>query len=103
MFSNVINPIDKKDDYEFPVLFVFIECVACLTACHIATGFRIDVSIWCQCLIPLSDAEQPTITCPIGFATVFIFSVVSDTHTTVKRIWIELSIYGGTLNIIDSL
>lgn len=93
---------------------LFVECGASVVvvfwmACHMATGFRSDDSIWIQCLDPLSDVWQPTITWPMGFALLIVQLVSVGMHvsgeqpTTVMRICIELSIYGGTLNIIASL
>lgn len=93
------------------VYFWFVVCAVFWMACHMATGFRSDDNIWLQCLVPLSDVWQPTITWPMGFA-LLIVPLVSDVcmHasgeqqlTTVKRIWMAFNIYGGTLKIIASL
>lgn len=98
--------------YGFCWHFLFVECGAVAgfwMACHMATGFRSDDSIWIQCFEPLSDVWQPTITCPMGFALLIVPLVSVCTHasgeqpTTVIRICMAFSIYGGTLNIIASL
>lgn len=82
----------KATENSFPFYPVWaVGCEMRLIACHIATGFRNDVIIWFQCRRPLSDVEEPTMTCPIGLdpVIVLLFSLFADdgsgTLITVKR------------------
>lgn len=100
---------DAVDSCKVGGRFVRSTGDVCRSGCHIATGLRNDESIWFQCRRPLPVALPPTITWPIGrisLVTLLLLqlpSIFSHTLITVTRTWIELSIYGGTLNIIDSL